>query len=82
MALQAFDLEWWPVSRDSLMYGVAVLMLINVLRDGRIEMTEALSLVLAYIFYILSKIQISFFVLQPSVTIKIYYSDVFQRQSI
>lgn len=60
MVLQAFDLEWWPVSRDSLMYGVAVLMLINVLRDGRIEMTEALSLVLAYIFYILSKIPIFF----------------------
>lgn len=55
-------MEWWPVSRDSLMYGVAVLMLINVLRDGRIEMTEALSLVLAYIFYILSKIRPSFFI--------------------
>lgn len=53
--LQAFDLAWWPVSRDSVMYGVAVLMLINVLRDGKIEMTEALTLVLAYIFYILSK---------------------------
>lgn len=49
------------MSRDSLMYGVAVLMLINVLRDGRIEMTEALYLVLAYVFYILSETK-TFFV--------------------
>lgn len=55
LVFQAFDLEWWPVSRDSLMYGVAVLMLINVLRDGKIEMKEALYLVLAYAFYILSE---------------------------
>ncbi|XP_017785419.1 PREDICTED: sodium/potassium/calcium exchanger 4-like isoform X2 [Nicrophorus vespilloides] len=52
-ANMVLQLEWWPITRDSLMYGVAVLMLIGVLRDGQIECWEAAMLVSAYIFYIL-----------------------------
>lgn len=40
------------VSRDSLMYGVAVVALIFTLQDGKVMWYEALALVFAYIIYI------------------------------
>lgn len=46
------DLDWWPVSRDCLMYGVAVVSLIGVLCDGIVMWYEGLALVLGYIVYI------------------------------
>ncbi|XP_026463670.1 sodium/potassium/calcium exchanger 3-like [Ctenocephalides felis] len=46
------DLDWWPVTRDSVMYGFAVVALITTLLDGKVMWYEALTLVLAYIFYI------------------------------
>lgn len=49
---QIVDLDWWPVSRDCLMYGVAVLSLIGVLFDGIVMWYEGLALVLGYVFYI------------------------------
>lgn len=63
------------------MYGIAVLMLINVLRDGRIEMKEALFLVLAYVFYILSKIK-RFSLTEHAQLLEYFSSDVLQRQSL
>ncbi|XP_034947098.1 sodium/potassium/calcium exchanger 3-like [Chelonus insularis] len=53
-ANQVLELDWWPISRDSLAYAVTVGLLILVLRDGRIEWYEALILVATYIFYILA----------------------------
>ncbi|XP_011499733.1 PREDICTED: sodium/potassium/calcium exchanger 3-like [Ceratosolen solmsi marchali] len=53
-ASQALSLDWWPVSRDSLAYGVTVLLLIFTLYDGRIEWYEAFLLVVTYILYILA----------------------------
>ncbi|XP_058809388.1 sodium/potassium/calcium exchanger 4-like [Phymastichus coffea] len=53
-ANQVLDLEWWPISRDSLAYGVTVLLLIGTLHDGRIEWYEAFILVLFYVLYILA----------------------------
>ncbi|XP_019872937.1 sodium/potassium/calcium exchanger 4-like [Aethina tumida] len=47
------DLEWWPISRDSFMYGLSVILLIVFLRDGKIFFNEALTLVVVYIGYIL-----------------------------
>ncbi|XP_023310200.1 sodium/potassium/calcium exchanger 3-like [Anoplophora glabripennis] len=47
------EVEWWPISRDSTMYGISVVLLIVVLQDGRIYLYEALMLVLAYSLYIL-----------------------------
>lgn len=47
------DLDWWPITRDSTIYGLAVILLISVLQDGKIFASEALLLVMAYIFYIL-----------------------------
>ncbi|XP_037036728.1 sodium/potassium/calcium exchanger 3-like isoform X2 [Bradysia coprophila] len=49
---QIVNLDWWPVSRDCLMYGVAVISLIGVLYDGIVMWYEGLALVLAYFFYI------------------------------
>ena len=49
-------MEWWPLSRDSFMYGLSVILLIVFLQDGRIFLNEALTLVLVYILYILSKL--------------------------
>ncbi|KAJ8981098.1 hypothetical protein NQ317_005495 [Molorchus minor] len=45
--------EWWPISRDSAMYGISVIMLIAVLQDGKVYIYEALVLVLTYSLYIL-----------------------------
>lgn len=53
-ATQVLDLDWWPVSRDSLAYGFTVILLIITLHDGRIEWYEALILVISYILYILA----------------------------
>ncbi|XP_058461269.1 sodium/potassium/calcium exchanger 3-like [Malaya genurostris] len=49
---QVVQLKWWPVTRDSMMYGMAVIGLITVLFDGKVMWYEALILVSAYIFYI------------------------------
>ncbi|XP_012288243.1 sodium/potassium/calcium exchanger 4 [Orussus abietinus] len=53
-ASQVLELEWWPVSRDSLCYGITVGLLIVTLKDGRVEWYEALVLVVAYVLYILA----------------------------
>ncbi|XP_066584308.1 sodium/potassium/calcium exchanger 4 [Prorops nasuta] len=45
-------LDWWPVSRDCLAYGVTVAILIGIIHDERVEWYEALTLVLLYIVYI------------------------------
>lgn len=51
---QVVDLDWWSVSRDCVMYAVAVVALILTLLDDVIYWHEALLLVLMYIFYILA----------------------------
>lgn len=51
-AKQVLQLEWWPVTRDTMAYAFTVLLLIITLRDGRIEWYEALILVLFYVLYI------------------------------
>ena len=45
-------MDWWPLSRDCLAYGVTVAILICIIHDERIEWYEALALVLMYIVYI------------------------------
>ncbi|CAG9771424.1 unnamed protein product [Ceutorhynchus assimilis] len=47
------DLEWYPLTRDSLVYGCSVILLIAFLQDGKIYYYEALILVLLYTLYIL-----------------------------
>lgn len=48
---QIVDLDWYPISRDSLIYGCTVLVLISVLYDGKVMWYEAFILVSAYVFY-------------------------------
>ncbi|XP_046396628.1 sodium/potassium/calcium exchanger 3 [Ischnura elegans] len=48
----AVPLDWWPLTRDCLAYGVTVGLLISTIRDERVEWYEALTLVLMYIVYI------------------------------
>ncbi|XP_055698635.1 sodium/potassium/calcium exchanger 3-like isoform X2 [Phlebotomus papatasi] len=54
IAGQIVLLDWWPVSRDCLMYGFAVVALISTLYDGRVMWYEALCLVSAYVIYIVA----------------------------
>ncbi|XP_026333087.1 sodium/potassium/calcium exchanger 4-like [Hyposmocoma kahamanoa] len=56
MAGRVIELDWWSVSRDCLMYALAVVALILSLLDDRIYWHEALVLVLMYTFYILAMV--------------------------
>ncbi|CAG9854869.1 unnamed protein product [Phyllotreta striolata] len=47
------EVDWWSLSRDSMMYSVAVISLIVVLEDGKIFVGEAVALILIYSLYIL-----------------------------
>nr|CAD7586816.1 unnamed protein product [Timema genevievae] len=49
---QVLKLDWWPLTRDCLMYGITVVVLILTLNDERVEWYEALMLVSMYILYI------------------------------
>lgn len=49
------EIEWYSVSRDSLMYSVSVIALIVVLQDGKIYLSESIALILIYSLYILCK---------------------------
>ncbi|XP_067005325.1 sodium/potassium/calcium exchanger 4 isoform X3 [Anabrus simplex] len=46
------DLEVWPLTRDCLMYGITVLLLIATLNDGLVQWYESLGLVSLYLAYI------------------------------
>lgn len=45
-------LDWWPLTRDCLAYGITVSILICIIHDERVEWYEALILVLLYTVYI------------------------------
>lgn len=49
---QVVPLDWWPLTRDCLAYGITVAILICIIHDERVEWYEALILVLLYIVYI------------------------------
>ncbi|XP_050360489.1 sodium/potassium/calcium exchanger 3-like isoform X1 [Nymphalis io] len=56
VAGRVIELDWWSVSRDCMMYAVAVVALILTLLDDKIYWHEALLLVLMYTFYILAMV--------------------------
>ncbi|CAH2103533.1 unnamed protein product [Euphydryas editha] len=56
VAGRVIELDWWSVSRDCMMYAVAVVALILTLLDDKIYWYEALLLVLMYTFYILAMV--------------------------
>lgn len=51
--VKVIPLDWWPVTRDCLAYGITVSILICIIHDERIEWYEALILVFLYVIYIL-----------------------------
>lgn len=51
-AKKVVELDWYPVTRDSCMYGIAVIGLIGVLADGKVMWYEALGLIMTYFIYI------------------------------
>lgn len=51
--VKVVPLDWWPLTRDCLAYGITVSILICIIHDERIEWYEALTLVLLYTVYIL-----------------------------
>ncbi|XP_050683248.1 sodium/potassium/calcium exchanger 4-like [Leptidea sinapis] len=55
-ASKMIELDWWSVSRDCLMYAVAVVALILTLLDDVVYWHEALLLVLMYTLYILAMV--------------------------
>ncbi|XP_059055192.1 sodium/potassium/calcium exchanger 3-like isoform X2 [Achroia grisella] len=53
---RVIDLDWWSISRDCLMYAIAVIALILTLLDDKIYWHEALLLVLMYTVYIITMV--------------------------
>lgn len=45
-------MDWWPVTRDCVAYGITVSILIVIIHDERVEWYEALVLVSLYLVYI------------------------------
>ncbi|XP_041987136.1 sodium/potassium/calcium exchanger 4-like [Aricia agestis] len=56
VAGRVIELDWWSVSRDCMMYAVAVVALILSLLDDKVYWHEALLLVLMYTLYILAMV--------------------------
>ncbi|XP_069365054.1 sodium/potassium/calcium exchanger 4-like [Maniola hyperantus] len=56
VAGKVVELDWWSVSRDCMMYAVAVVVLIFTLLDDKVYWYEALLLVALYTFYILTMV--------------------------
>lgn len=47
------QLDWWPVSRDCIFYGLSVILLSAVIYDNQVMWYEAASLVIAYGIYLI-----------------------------
>ncbi|XP_005177407.2 sodium/potassium/calcium exchanger 4-like [Musca domestica] len=52
-ALSYLKLDWWPITRDCVVYLLAVLTLLGILRDGKVMWYEAIGLIVAYFVYML-----------------------------
>ena len=49
-SLQAVQLEWWPIIRDSLIYSSNILVLVIVVWDGVVTLSE--TIVMACLFFV------------------------------
>lgn len=49
---QVLNLDWRPLARDSLIYGLSIVIFIGFAWDGKLEWYEALILLLIYFMYI------------------------------
>jgi len=46
-------IDWKPITRDTLFYGVAIAAMIFVLKDGLVTLFESIMLIVCYFFYVL-----------------------------
>lgn len=49
---QVLDLFWWPLTRDSAVYGVSILMMLAFCHDGKVSASEAAALTIMYFVYL------------------------------
>uniref|UniRef100_A0A1I8P394 Sodium/calcium exchanger membrane region domain-containing protein n=1 Tax=Stomoxys calcitrans TaxID=35570 RepID=A0A1I8P394_STOCA len=52
-AMQCLKLDWWPITRDCLIFLAAIFTFLGILRDGKVMWYEAAGLVSAYFLYML-----------------------------
>merc|ERR1719230_1205221 len=45
-------IDWKPITRDTLFYGIAIVAMIYVLKDGLVTLMEAVALILCYVAYV------------------------------
>lgn len=50
---QVLNLDWRPLARDSVVYGISIIVFIGFAWDGKLEWYEALILLLIYVAYII-----------------------------
>merc|ERR1719440_1064640 len=46
-------IDWKPITRDTLFYGIAIAAMIYVLQDGLVTLYEAVALIVCYAFYVM-----------------------------
>ena len=47
------DLFWWPLTRDSVVYGVSIVLMLIFMADGEVTSVEAATMTLLYVVYLL-----------------------------
>ena len=52
LSRQVLSLDWRPLARDSIVYGLSIIVFIGFAWDGKLEWYEALLLLLIYVSYI------------------------------
>ena len=53
--MQVIPIDFWPLTRDCLAYGISVILLILVINDEVVSWWEALILFAAYFIYVVGK---------------------------
>lgn len=52
---QVTQLNWWPITRDCIIYAFSVIGLLLIINDKKVMWYEALALVIGYIIYLIRK---------------------------
>ena len=50
---KVLTIDWKPITRDTLFYGISIAAMIYVLADGKVTLYEAIFLIITYCFYVL-----------------------------
>lgn len=52
--LQETQLDWWPVTRDTMWYMSAILVLFIILHDSEVATSESYVLIVGYVIYVIT----------------------------